>query len=95
MVLAQLETYFLNVLTLLVLVSIILLHFLLFREYAKQEKLQSKRIQELENLVISELFRTRSMNLQNQNLDQIKAETQAQLDLIKLQVNAMKSSEKK
>jgi hypothetical protein len=94
MLLALLETYFLNGLTLLVLVSIGLLHFLLFREYSKQEKLQSKRLQDLENLVTAELFRSKSMSIQNRSLDQIKAKTQEQLDLIKHQVDAMKSLEK-
>ncbi|MDG1276426.1 MAG: hypothetical protein P8O16_04040 [Algoriphagus sp.] len=95
MLLALLETYFLNGLTLLVLVSIGLLHFLLFREYSKQEKLQSKRLQDLENLVTAELFRSKSMSIQNRSLNQIKAKTQEQLELIKLQVDAMKSMEKK
>jgi len=94
MLLALLETYFLNGLTLLVLVSIGLLHFLLFREYFKHETLHLKRLQDLENLVTAELFRSRSMNLQNHKLDQIKSKTQEQLDLIKLQVEAMKSFEK-
>ncbi|WP_075350228.1 hypothetical protein [Algoriphagus marinus] len=94
MLLALLETYFLSGLTLLVLVSIGLLHFLLFREYFKQEKLQSKRLQDLENLVIAELFRSKAMSIQNRSLDQIKAKTQEQLDLIKHQVDAMKSMEK-
>lgn len=94
MLLALLETYFLSGLTLLVLVSIGLLHFLLFREYFKQEKLQSKRLQDLENLVIAELFRSKSMSIQNRSLDQITAKTQEQLDLIKHQVDAMKSMEK-
>jgi hypothetical protein len=94
MLLALLETYFLNGLTLLVLVSMGLLHFLLFREYSKQEKLQSKRLQDLENLVTAELFRSKSMSIQNRSLDQIKAKTQEQLDLIKHQVDAMKSLEK-
>lgn len=87
------EPYFLSVLTLLVLVSVGFLHFLLFREYAKQDKLQSKRLQDLENLVLVELFRSKSMNLQNQKLDELNTKTQEQLEIVKLQVNALKKSE--
>jgi hypothetical protein len=94
MLLFLLDSYFLSGLTLLVLVSIGLLHFLLFREYVKQEQLQSQRLQDLEKLVTAELFRSKSMDYQNQKLDQIKAKTQEQLDLIKLQVDAMKSAER-
>lgn len=95
MLLSLLDSYFLSGLTLLVLVSIGLLHFLLFWEYAKQEKLQTKRLQDLENLVRTELLRSKSMNHQNQKLVQINSKTEEQLDLIKLQVEAMKTMESK
>ncbi len=89
----QLDPYFLSALTLLVLASIVSLHFLLFREYFKQDHLQSKRLQDLEKLVALELIRSKNMDIQNKQLERIKSRTQAQLDLIQLQVEAMKTHE--
>jgi len=86
-------TYFLSALTLVVLASIGMLHFLLFREYLKQEKLQLQHLKDLERLVNLELTRSRTMNSQNQRLDKIKTKTEEQLEVIKLQIGSMKTRE--
>lgn len=77
------------------LIAIAFLHYLLFREYVSQEKIQEKRIKDMEKLVKIEINRSRSLNNQVDNLSQIKEKTQDQLDLIKLQVDAIDKGSKK
>ncbi|SFT72338.1 hypothetical protein SAMN04489724_1830 [Algoriphagus locisalis] len=90
MVLSIFENYLLGILVLLVLGSIGLLHYLLFREYVRQDKIQSKRLREMEGLVKNEIKRSQGLSIQVGELSQIKEKTQEQLDLIKLQVEAVK-----
>ena len=78
---------------LLVLGGIVLLHYLLFREYIHQVKIQGKRLMEMEGLVQNEIRRSKGLSNQVGELSQIKEKTQDQLDLIKLQVKAVKKSE--
>jgi hypothetical protein len=70
--------------------SIALLHYLLFREYIRQDRIQSKRLKEMEGLVQTEIKRSQGLSNQVGQLSQIKEKTQNQLDLIKLQVEAVK-----
>lgn len=84
------ENNLLGILVLLVLGSIALLHFLLFREYIRQDCIQSKRLQDMEGLVQTEIKRSQGLSIQVGKLSQIKEKTQEQLDLIKLQVEAVK-----
>lgn len=95
MVFSTFENYLLSILVLLVLGSILLLHFLLFREYIFQERIQSKRLKKMEDLVQTEIQRSKGLNDQDGKLSQIKEKTQDQLDLIKLQVESIDIVEKK
>ncbi|WP_339870073.1 hypothetical protein [uncultured Algoriphagus sp.] len=90
MVLSIFENHLLGILVLLVLGSIILLHYLLFREYIRQDRIQVKRMREMEGLVQTEIKRSQGLSNQVGELSQIKEKTQEQLDLIKLQVEAVK-----
>lgn len=89
MVLSIFENHLLGILVLLVLGSIALLHYLLFREYVRQDKIQSKRLVEMEGLVKSEIRRSQGLSNQVGELSKIKEKTQTQLDLIKLQVKSI------
>lgn len=89
MVLTIFENHLLSILVLSVLGSIALLHYLLFREYMRQDKTQSKCLQEMECLVQHELKRSQGLNDHVSKLSHIKQKTQEQLDLIKLQVKAI------
>lgn len=82
-----------ELLVLLVLVAIAILHILLFREYMHQDKIQKERLKAMEKLVNSELFRSKSLTIQVKKLASIKERTQDQLDLIKLEVEAIKLNE--
>ena len=84
------ENHLLGILVLLVLGSIVLLHYLLVREYIRQDKIQRKRLVEMECLVQKEIRRSQGLSNQVGELSQIKEKTQDQLDLIKLQVEAVK-----
>ena len=84
------ENHLLGILVLLVLGSIVLLHYLLVREYIRQDKIQRKRLVEMEGLVQKEIKRSQGLSNQVGELSQIKEKTQDQLDLIKLQVEAVK-----
>lgn len=90
MVLSIFENYTLGILVLMVMGSIVLLHFLLFREYIRQDKIQTKRLKEMEGLVLTEIKRSQGLSNQVGELAEIKEKTQNQLELIKLQVDAMK-----
>ena len=81
-------------LALAVVLGVIALHFLIFREYQKGDKLHHSRIADLQRLVEMELERSRHFSDQVEFLAKQKDYTQDQLDLIKLQVEAMKSGEK-
>lgn len=48
----------------------------------------------MEHLVITEISRSRILGNQNDKLREIKSRTEEQLELIKLQVEALKSMEK-
>ncbi|WP_425637152.1 hypothetical protein ACPUEN_17145 [Algoriphagus yeomjeoni] len=89
MVLSIFENHLLGILVLLVLGSIALLHYLLFREYVRQDKIQSKRLVEMEGLVRNEIKRSQGLSNQIGELSKIKEKTQTQLDLIKLQVKSI------
>ena len=88
------ENPVLSILALLVLSCILGLHVLLFQEYIKQERIQGRRLKELERLVKIELGRSQVVENQIELLDRIKSQTADKLELIKLQVAAMKAKEK-
>ena len=48
----------------------------------------------MERLVTIEVNRSKALGYQNDKLDKIKSRTQEQLEVIKLQVEALKSKEK-
>lgn len=81
-------------LALAVVLGVITLHLLIFREYQKGDQLHRSRIADLQRLVELELERSRHYSGQVDFLAQQKDKTQDQLDLIKLQVEAMKKGEK-
>ena len=77
-----------------VMLGVIALHFLIFRQYQKEDKIYRGRIVGLQRLVELELERSRHLSDQVDFLAKQKDRTQEQLDLIKLQVEAMKKGEK-
>ena len=81
-------------LALAVVLTVIALYFLIFREYQKGDKLHLSRIADLQRLVELELERSRYFSDQVDFLAKQKDHTQDQLDLIRLQVEAMKIGEK-
>lgn len=82
-------------LAILVIGSLFLLHYLLFREYAKQEKIQIQRLKDFENLVIQEIQRSQLLVHSVDQLQKIKTKTDEKLEVIKLQVEGMKMKESK
>lgn len=95
MIYSILENGGLVILAFTVVFGILFLHFLLFREYQKQDKFHQARITGLQRLVELELKRSGHFSDQVDFLGKQKVQTQDQLDLIKLQLEAMKKSEKK
>ncbi|SDC74329.1 hypothetical protein SAMN04488104_100519 [Algoriphagus faecimaris] len=89
------EPQLLKLLVLLILVTLLSLHFLLFREYARQEKVQRKRLLDLEKIVQTEIKRSGDLLQNNLSLSELKIKTQEKLDLIKLQLGALHSHHKK
>jgi hypothetical protein len=79
----------LGILIFSVVISLVSLHFLLFREYSVQERIQRKRLKDLEKLVLKEVERSENLSEGNKSLNEIKGRTQEQLNIIKLQVEAM------
>lgn len=77
-----------------VMLGVIALHFLILSEYQKEDKIYRRRIVGLQRLVEMELERSRHLSDQVDFLTKQKDRTQDQLDLIRLQVEAMKKGEK-
>jgi hypothetical protein len=82
-----------GILALLALAALILLHYFLFREYAVQGKIQRKRLIDMEQLVKLEIQRSQVHSTEAFEIGQMKAKTNEKLELIKLQVEAMKKRE--
>ena len=78
-----------------VFLGLVLLHYLLFREYLQQEKLQEKRLKDLEYLVYKEIERSLELGLGNIALKELRQKTLEKLTLIRLQLEALKKSEGK
>lgn len=95
MIYSILENGGLVILAFAVVFGVLFLHFLLFREYQKQDKFHQARIADLQRLVALELERSGHFSDQVDFLGKQKKLTQDQLELIKLQVEAMKKGEKK
>ena len=76
------------------LLGVIGLHFLIFRGYQKEDKIRLSRIAGLQRLVETELERSKHFSDQVDFLTKQKEQTQDQLDLVRLQVEAMKKGEK-
>lgn len=85
------ENGFLGLLTILVVGSLILLHYLLFKEYARQDKIQIQRLKDFEKLVNLEINRSNLLSLKVGQLQEIKTKTDEKLEVIKLQIKAMDS----
>lgn len=88
------ENGVLGLLAILVIGSLFLLHFLLFREYSRQEKLQIQRLKDFENLVNQEIHRSQSLSRSVDQLQEIKTNTDEKLEVIKLQVEGLDSQQK-
>lgn len=88
------DHFILTFLTVFVLASILGLHYLLFKEYRREEKIQTRRLQDMEHLVTIEVNRSKALSYQNDKLSEIKSKTQERLEVIKLQVEALKNKEK-
>ena len=94
MLVISFENGVLGLLAILVIGSLFLLHFLLFREYSRQEKLQIQRIKDFENLVNQEIHRSQSLSRSVDQLQEIKTNTDEKLEVIKLQVEGLDSLQK-
>jgi hypothetical protein len=79
----------LGFLAILALGCLSVLHFLLFREYYQQEKVQIRRLKELEYLVNLEISRSQSASKTLEELQEIKEKTNDQLEVIKLQIHTL------
>lgn len=77
-----------------VFVGVLILHFLLFKEYRSQEKLQRIRLADLQKMVESELERSKKFAGNVDFLHVQRESTQDKLDLIKLQIEALKKGQK-
>ena len=94
MLVISFENGVLGLLAILVIGSLFLLHFLLFREYSRQEKLQIQRLKDFENLVNQEIHRSQSLSRSVDQLQEIKTNTDEKLEVIKLQVEGLDSQQK-
>ncbi|MFN3999908.1 hypothetical protein [Algoriphagus sp.] len=95
MLVSNVEYGVLGILAILVVGSLILLHYLLFREYARQEKIQIQRLKDFEKLVNLEINRSQSLSNSFGQLREIKEKTDEKLEVINLQVQGMKGRESK
>lgn len=86
---SSVENGILGILAILVVGSLILLHFLLLREYARQGKIQIQRIKDFEKLVNQEINRSHSLSNSEAQLEEIKEKTNQQLQVINLQIKAI------
>lgn len=84
------ENGFLGLLAILVLGSLILLHYLLFKEYARQEKMQIQRLKDFEKLVNLEINRSQSLSNSVHKLQELKEKTDEKLEVLKLQVEGIR-----
>ncbi len=78
-----------------VFLGILVLHFFLFKKSKNQERLHQIRLADLQKLVDRELERSREYEGIVDMLKIQKENTQDKLDLIKLQIEALKKGEKK
>lgn len=74
--------------------GVCILHLLLFRAYRNEEMLHQIRLIDLQKLVDLELERSKKFAGNAEILSKQKEETQEKLDLIKLQLEALKKGEK-
>lgn len=86
-----LENEMLGLLAILVIVSLFLLHFLLFKEYSRQKRIQIKRLNDFEKLVNLEIQRSQALSSSLGRLQEMKDRTDEKLQIIKLQVAAIDS----
>lgn len=80
-----------GILAILVVGSLILLHYLLFKEYARQEKIQIQRLKDFEKLVNLEIHRSQLLSNSVGQLEEIKDKTDEKLEVIKLQIKGIDS----
>lgn len=89
MLVSSVENGIFGILAILVVGSLILLHYLLFKEYSRQEKIQIQRLKDFENLVNQEIHRSQSLSNSVFQLKEIKEKTDEKLEVIKLQVKSI------
>lgn len=89
MLVSSVENGVFGILAILVVGSLILLHYLLFKEYSRQEKIQIQRLKDFENLVNQEIHRSQSLSNSVFQLKEIKEKTDEKLEVIKLQVKSI------
>lgn len=72
----------LNVLALTVILGLLLLYFLLFREFHRHDYEQRKRLEFFIQLVYSETKRSKALSFQNRNLKSLRGRSSIQLTKI-------------
>lgn len=77
-----------------VVLGLIFLHYLLFREYVSLRKKQTQHLKDFENLVNNEINRSQSLSNDHSQHQEIKEKTDEKLEVIKLQVEAMSQVKK-
>ncbi len=84
-----------GILAILLIGSLLLLHYLLFREYVRQERIHIRRLKAFENLIVQEIHRSQSLSKSVDQLREIESKNDEKLQLVKLQVEGMKGRETK
>jgi hypothetical protein len=82
-----------GILAILLICSLLLLHYLLFREYVHQERIHIRRLKAFENLIVQEIHRSQSLSKSVEQLRETESKTDEKLQLVKLQVEGMKVRE--
>lgn len=77
------------ILAILVIGSLVLLHYLLFKEYARQEKIHGQRLKDFEKLVNLEIHRSQLISNSVGQLQVVKEKTDEHIKVINLQIEAI------
>lgn len=89
MLLLSVENVVLVMLAILVISGLILLHYLLFREYVHQERVHLRRLNDFENLINQEIYRSQLLSKTADQLCEFESKTDEKLELLKLQVKSL------
>lgn len=91
----SIENGIFGILAISLIFSLLLLHYLLFREYVLQERIYIRRLKAFENLINQEIHRSQILSKSVDQLREIESKTDEKLEVIKLQVEGMKGKETK